>query len=415
MSKDNRFVNGPVNTIRLRGDVNGKTKIIYLFMDFHADIRIQSQCYDIRSTDIDKYLVNTFDKVHKLEPHRVFDLLIELNPLYSVRFGDPINRGKYLFGQTVSLFNKAKNIKSRKVYMSKELPNVRLHYADIREYTSRKYDDIWVSLVNLIDKIQNYKSVDYHIFSNILDGLNLIYSHAGFIYNLLYKGDIKKPKSPVIFTNDQKTLIKYTSYDYNKIAQKLIYKIKKQYNNPDIKSKINKIISTDIHNIFKESLGNIENIIDYLNNLLKKFEPYKNMNYRKILVKQDDGLYDYGIKLDDIFCNISKLDNFLSNFMLDEYSLQLMDLYLLRRVLDKNYINNAIIYTGASHTVNYIRLLVKYFDFEVTHYSYLKNNNIENAHKLIKESVVKEELNELFFPPIIKQCSNLSSFPDNFN
>jgi hypothetical protein len=365
MPKNNTFVNGPVNTVRLEGDVNGQKKIIYIFMDFHINVNSQTQCDDIRSTDIDKYLVNTFDKVHKLEPHRVFDLLIELNPLYSIRFGDPVNKGRYLFGQTVSLFNKSKNIKSGKVYMSKKLPNVRLHYADIREYTSRKYDHIWNSLNKLIDEVQHYKSVNYHIFNDMLDGLNLLYSQAGFIYNLLYKGDIKKSESPVIFTADQKTLIKYTSDNYNKITQKLIYKIKKQYNNQDVKAKINKIISTDVHDIFKESFKQIENIIDYLNKLLNKFKPYKNKNYHKILIKRDDGTYGYGMGNNDVFCEISKLDKFLYEFMMGGYSLQLMDMYLLRRVLDKDYINNAIVYTGAAHSINYVRLLVKYFKYSL--------------------------------------------------
>ena len=59
------YVSGPVNTVRLEGSINGVKKIIYLFMDFHADLHHQTECEDIRSLDIDKYLVQTFDKAYE--------------------------------------------------------------------------------------------------------------------------------------------------------------------------------------------------------------------------------------------------------------------------------------------------------------------------------------------------------------
>ena len=41
------------------------------------------------------------------------------------------------------------------------------------------------------------------------------------------------------------------------------------------------------------------------------------------------------------------------------------DIYLLRRILDKNYVNKCIIYSGRQHSLNYIYFLIKYYSFEI--------------------------------------------------
>ena len=62
-----------------------------------------------------------------------------------------------------------------------------------------------------------------------------------------------------------------------------------------------------------------------------------------------------------------------------------MDVYFLRRFLDKKYITNTVTYTGINHSINYIYALVKYFDFKITHASYMKYD-IKEATKKIKNS-----------------------------
>ncbi len=63
---------------------------------------------------------------------------------------------------------------------------------------------------------------------------------------------------------------------------------------------------------------------------------------------------------------------------------QIMDLYFLRRFLDKSYVTNGIIYTGAYHTMDIIYILINKFDFKLTHSSVNKlsitdlNRNIKN-------------------------------------
>jgi hypothetical protein len=42
-----------------------------------------------------------------------------------------------------------------------------------------------------------------------------------------------------------------------------------------------------------------------------------------------------------------------------------MDLYFLKRVLDKDYIKKSIMYCGDYHFTHYVSFLVKYFNFEI--------------------------------------------------
>ena len=63
------FINGPINIVRLEGEVlsNQKTikKTLYLFFDIHVD---KTECIDIQSTNNEKYLYKNIDKQNKTHP-----------------------------------------------------------------------------------------------------------------------------------------------------------------------------------------------------------------------------------------------------------------------------------------------------------------------------------------------------------
>lgn len=412
-SFENSLVNGPINTVRLEGTINNNPKIIYLFMDMHMNVQLQTECDNIRSIDIDKFLVNTFDTLYEKNPEKKYDLFVELNPLYYTRFGTgrSIQKGRYLFDQVAKMFNKSVNIKDEKMYQSEELKNVRLHYADIREYTTRRYDNIMNGIYNIISSIQNNGYLVCRDIANLLDGMKLIHSNMMFLYNLIYSNkDIKPQKSPIIFTENQNILMSYTDKDYQLIAQKIIYKILTKYTNPNVKKIINDYISTEMHDEFKKMFAEFDTKYQYVDELFKKIKPYEFQNIGTILMKHKDGRYTYGLNMNDIIYELTKLEEFLWAFLVATIGLQLMDLYVLRRILDKDYVGNAIAYTGAAHSMNYIRILLKYFGFHITNWSYIKYD-IEQSEQIIKNSEKMEDLQELFFPPVLVQCSDLEGFP----
>ena len=63
--------------------------------------------------------------------------------------------------------------------------------------------------------------------------------------------------------------------------------------------------------------------------------------------------------------------------------LALTDLYFIRRFLDKNYINNGILYTGHSHMCNIMVILIKFFNFKLTNIFYKQDFDIDKYIKKI--------------------------------
>ena len=412
------YVSGPVNTVRLEGSINGVKKIIYLFMDFHADLHHQTECEDIRSLDIDKYLVQTFDKAYEKYPNKMFDLFVENNPMYTLRSGRIVmnKKGTYLFDQTRKLVKQGINMKEDKMYLSESIKNVRFHFADIREYTVRN-DNIEMSIMRTCNVI---KQSGYVLRSDII-GLSemtkILTSYVGYIYTSIYDKDTNSSKSPVMFVDNEKKLMEYTNDDYKKISDKIVYKLKKKYTHDIVKSNINYIIGNEIHTDFKFFFDKTTSYNKFLNEYIKVFQDYNANNINNILVKNKSGYYYYGFGPDhnNIINQISSLYDIFFNYNVCGIGVNLMDAYVMRRVLDKDYVNNAIIYTGAAHSINYIRILIKYFDFKLTHYSYLKDNNINKVQDIVKKSKHVNELNEYFFPLVLLQCSNLESFPPLFS
>src|SRR5690606_10861926 len=96
--------------------------------------------------------------------------------------------------------------------------------------------------------------------------------------------------------------------------------------------------------------------------------------------------------------------------------LMLTDLFLIRRFVDKNYITNTIAYSGGHHSEDYIYILVKYFDFKVTHYSFARIDDLKKINDMPKnfDSFELFYYNKLFKPYFVLQCSSMQEFPENF-
>lgn len=92
----------------------------------------------------------------------------------------------------------------------------------------------------------------------------------------------------------------------------------------------------------------------------------------------------------------------------------IMDLYTLRKFLDKNYITNVIAYTGISHSCNYIDILVKNFGFKLTHSTNIIGSDIEEMNEFIKQNDLINDDDLKIFPDEQLQCIDMGDFPKNF-
>ncbi len=413
------YVNGPVNTVRLEGSVGSVEKVVYLFMDYHMPDAQQGKCENIRAVDIDTFLVEEFDKLAKTKPTQTYDFMFERGPTRP--YHSKKIRGKYLH-QVAKLFTESFKIDLdvNKAQRSELVPNVRFHYVDVRDFVAKNnfiaYYEHIAPVLNVIDYNKSYNIGQLNDLFHNIQSMQYNYS---MLYVLLYKNNnLFNPKM-------EKSL--YSAYEYKmniiseednyKLIQKFIHKLLSRYENKNIQKIIQKIIDTELHEMFIDLFNYLDIILTFINKEIDMLKKFGENSSTKILFQQSDGSYNYGIDHLEHLDKILKFSD-ISRILFDKYiniGVYLMDLYLIQRILDKNYITNSIAYTGASHSENYIRLLVKYFGFKITHYSYLKDNDIKKAEKIINNSKNMQELAVLFSPIIFTQCSNLDSFPKLFD
>jgi hypothetical protein len=378
------LINGPNNAVRL---TNGD-KVIYIFSDFHYDLNQQTECpltKDYESIDIDKLLFKFFKKELDKGSDTKYDMFIETegNAKF-VKSYSGLNTEKYL-GKIRKLFNINNYVNDKnQVIKTDTMPNVRFHYFDFRFETT-------------------YLECNYFIFSESSYSLYFPYSYNTLLYiedkTIEYRNKLSDSLAYLnIHTNDKS----------NKDKSKHIHKILNKYSNPKIKTQINKIYDILIIKLIKDNIQLCNNILDYI-------------------TKNKDKLYSKYLTLEE---KIILQKPLLSNIELLSYNLTkpyaiLTDLYLIRRILDKKYTKNNIIYAGAYHFADIITLLVKYFDFEITnifHNELDTPGKLTQIHKFIKNIDINDTLN---YNPLFKyitngndgsewQCIDMFDFPNNF-
>lgn len=407
-----KYINGPVNTFRMEGHIDGKKKVIYLFGDYHMEPNEQTQCSDIRAIEIKDYLLQNFMELEK--NNKNVDFFLEIKP-YFINEKNHHYRDNYIFS-LMYFFKKCFNfdVKKNKIYTSTQLPNVRFHYMDIRNLISFNY----MNIRNLISF--DYKNLfkDFYVFyteplykyylSNdfylsiesiniIIELMKKIHDNYIFIFDSLFKkNELTKTYNEKMYSEDYifdeniaKNIIKKMYNCADKNIQNILNNIKKKY----IKPKILKVIllTTKITNILNE-------YIQFSNNYIET-EKYIN-KFTKLKLNLYYNFYILSEKTSMLGCILT-------------------DMYFIRRFLDKKYIERSVIYGGMHHTMDYIFMLIKYFNFKITHFSY-SNGDIDEITKIIKNSKNNfniSELCNLFIPysVLTYQCSNVTTFPDNFS
>jgi hypothetical protein len=273
--------------------------------------------------------------------------------------------------------------------------NIRLHYIDVR-------DILYYFLINTfwfaetqIDRKHDFVAVMIETAMCVALKFIKYVVHTLQTKNFPQVGKKQLITNPYEHTEDfllkpkiQQRNLEYFVYLLNKLINQ--YK-----HDDDVKQLIN-------HYMYSYLLPEWENFTEYLttfHNGIKNLtsEDYKHDLLINILKEKIINLRDYAFSINS----------------------RIVDLYFLRRFLDKDYITNAITYTGAAHSVAFIYILKK-LGFKITHCA---NCIIKNVNELNeKVSVVKKfpmesslfDLLDLFVQPGTKQCTDISDFPKDF-
>jgi hypothetical protein len=374
MSKKNKILlNGPINTIRLEGLVNGSKKVIYIFGDIHRDLNNQTECDNLNAEDINKYL---YKFIKEYNGDEYYDIFIEANKEYIKKKRPKESykiKYKYInqLRKLINILNISPN--NKKIIINNKFKKFRFHYTDVRYLTENE------------PKVDNYEVSDY-LYHNLPHKIYNIpfYIEKSDVSNII--SDYVKILS--ILKNTQKEIKNNT---------KIVNKLKNDYKNRIIKNTLNDIF---------------DNLSKFLDNIILEIEKYKyDLNERNNSKKK---LTDK-----DRFNIITKYSHY--QIIIKNFYASIHDLYFLRRVLDKSYTKRNILYTGLFHMIHIIIVLVKKFNFKITHVSYSKK-----SISFLNKSIIKENysIDKFISSNIIHkyydfldskyQCSDITDFPDNF-
>jgi hypothetical protein len=425
--KNAKEINGPINVIRMEGHVNNIKKVIYIFMDHHSPFHLQTECDNVFSKDINTYFAENFDKLNGSD--KMYDFFLEIRPtdLQNISYGNMYaTKANYRYiyiGEVLKLFRKIFDYdpKINKVNLSKYFKNVRLHYMDIRDYFEGNQYEALVEAGYLAYAMQSSQYINSGDLDRIISlitnfnsyckvTLSVIESYKTFKTKKLKKINMIKFRN----NNEQKTNVEEDA-EFKKFAENIDYimnKIFTKYNHQNVKKVLQKqleIFEKYLVDLIAESnflVNEYASILDILSSstdkLIKTTSPYTNFAYGTS--------YDTQSKMIQF---INGNTNSLLSFYV-HYFARFMDYYFLRRFLDKDYITNAITYTGSAHSEVYIKILSKDFGFKITHVSYSKISNIDDLNKEILKMDISD-MGEIFYPPIRSQCSDLTKFPENFS
>ena len=394
------FLNGPMNYMKLYN--KEENKYLYVFMDCHENIEYQQKCDSLHSIDIDKYLF------HMLEKANInIDFFLEIRPT-EINNIENSNRNYIYIHTLMKKFKKLYNdlkIKKKK--------NIRLHYIDVRAYTF--YENIENSIFLCIN---NFKHITPYSMNQLIYNINYIFNQISYLFDTItkIKNDEEniedKYKIKINLMNkraETDTNLSYQQIEDNATFQ-ILKKILTKYDNNINKEKINNLFKTIYtHNLsylityinkFLINLKDIQKLVNYYHNEKKIVIKKSNIN---ILNQKSYYVIPSEEKIRiEIIKELEKINGIIITL-----GVILVDCFFLRRFIDKSYIKNAIVYTGASHSCVYIWFLIKFYNYKITEYDYLKNIKIEKLYEIILSSNTPFEIEEYLFPENFKQCIHL--------
>ena len=381
-------INGPYNITRLEGDINGVHKVIYLFFDIH---RFDYECDDMDAIDVSKYILKVFRKAKTALPEITYDFFVETFTRPEKSEYDKVVRDNYLQYVRKLFYNLRKNDRILTTEMS-----VRLHYTDFRDFLGlfEMLDQLRYP-INVIDTMWASMFVSQQNLENIVKSCESFSDNVRYIGHLLTKKIEKiNIKNKSKFFDANKTISKK---DSSELLNNFFYKMRYSYKNKNIQQKLTSIMD-EMYNKTVDLYNDINDFIKFVNSKKHMFDgPYPGSDHDVTLIPK---------LVSEIKQKLLLLKEDL--FMITTLTI---DIFMIRRFLDKEYITNSIYYSGGSHSMNIMIILTKYFDFKVTH--------ISKSPISVKELTTTLKQTDIFsrtrINKIIKvdyQCSSLSGFPD---
>lgn len=411
------LINGPINVLRLEGNINNIQKIIYLFADVHIKKENETKCESNDSIDIVDFYNASFKNIANFDKYYDFFFEIGMNETGSLDVENEKNNNKYIV-RVKTLFLKNLNKNNDNTFK-----NIRFHYFDIRYHFNTIISFILSSLADIISGIPYFNN---ELFNKSMNSCIKLLTTVKNIITFIID-NLKNPKSVKIKNHDKYSIfIEYLSTEefidllndlidennskivinFKNNIKYLINKMLKKYNYSEIRSKINEYVD--------------QFLIPYLDKTINRYNELTNI--LTIIKNVDSENSSEKDKIELVYNIQNNLNTTFYNYIIPSFAF-ITDIYFIRRFLDKDYITNGIVYAGVLHISNYIYILVNLFDFKITNMSKNYTNNInEKINNLFlteKDKNIVSQIDNII--EIIKphkdemQCSDFTNFPKNFN
>ena len=337
MNEKTLQLNGPVNFFRLKNN----EKEIYIFCDHLEDIANQEECDDLKSFNFDKYLKLFFEKNKKN-----VDFMLETS--------------KNIFVNKYNDKNNTYMIKIKKAFVDLKLNNPYYKYLKIH------YIDIKIETI-IYETFRIIKFIDFFNFDIAIENLKNII--------ILYQEQLKIIEK---FKNNENSEI-----NKKNILDVFFHKIIVKYNNKENKKIINEYFDIMCYKKIKYVTHLIEKLILILkNNKLNNKITFEHANKKKELFKH---YIIFKYNNGELTNKIKQLTEEITTLILD-IGIYIMDCYFFRRLLDKKYIKNTIIYVSMYHSANYLHFLVKYCNYKIIEYEFIDNKTSKELENIIKKT-----------------------------
>lgn len=400
MSKTTNYVDGPFNSVRLVGSIGSIEKVIYLFSDIHYSPEYQSKCADFHSTDVVKYLASNFATISS-QSNKTYDFIMETRPGDYSTISEKKIDNRYIsrIEKFIRQITKI-NLKTNKVMPLDYFNNIRIHFSDIRYII----EIVMINIENINNALDYYdgKTAD-NLINLFVTFIELTKTHVNILdkyINTSAKFN-QKIKTFDYDMSDKSSMMLYFEYYISKLTN--------NYKHPEVKSVVLEMLKI-FKSLLEENISTTHKLID-----LVKLDKQIVINPDDLQIEEfaDEKIYKFGGFNIYNKININNKYSNVYNKCTIAYAI-LMDSYFIRRICDKDYITNIIMYGGGSHINNYIYFLCHKFGFKLTHCANCKSNKISEINKEIMSHNL-DNMCEITFPDKINQCSDMSSFPKNFN
>lgn len=375
------LVSGPINWIRLED--NHKRSVV-LLCDYHLPVDQQYQCADATAPTITQYLANFFNRAREF-PDETWDVMVEMYRSMNFRHTTEwVHRTDMYIRDVRTLINQELkfSIKNKRVRVKRSVkhPNLRFHFADIRD---------WNELA--------YKELERH--GNAIEQA-IDRSYSGWFQDV----ENLAINMRAMLEKERRALL-----DGNKITP-IIKKLREQYRDEGTKQAIRSEIDR-----LKPRYEKIDHEIGKIVETAKAMYEYGNQWFTSDdLLRLNPG-GTYGIPRKELQAARSRVYEHLDTMFAEVSDLYcvVMDLYCCRRMLDKQYIKRTILYCGLWHGVDIASILVRHFGFRVTHACHA-SDSLDVINQALATETNIEQMCLRLQPRILTQCCDISAFPPMF-